>query len=39
MAMVTATKNARTAKQVAAGAVGDSGSAAMEFVVFEDNGA
>jgi len=36
--MATATKRARTAKQVAGGAVGESKPAAMEFLVFEDNG-
>jgi hypothetical protein len=36
--MATATKKARTAKQLAGGAVGESESAAMEFRVFQDNG-
>ena len=36
--MATATKRVRTAKQVAGGAVGESESAAMEFLVFQDNG-
>jgi uncharacterized protein YegP (UPF0339 family) len=36
--MATATKKARTAKRVAGGAAGVSESAAMEFLIFEDNG-
>jgi uncharacterized protein YegP (UPF0339 family) len=38
LAVATATKKARTAEQVAGGAVGESESAAVEFLVFEDNG-
>src|SRR5271167_4668485 len=38
MVMATATKRVRTAKQVAGGALDESESAAMEFLVFEDNG-
>ena len=36
--MATATKQARTAKQVAGGAVGKSESAAIQFLVFQDDG-